>query len=565
MSKFWSHIFLVCGALCYAQHTDKKPNIIWITCEDISPYISVYGDKVIKTPNIDQLAKDGIKFNSTYTVEGVCSPSRSGIITGMYPTSIGTQHMRTEAVDPKFMPKGVPPYSAVLPEYVKAFPEYLRKEGYYTSNNQKEDYQFRTPATVWDESSPAADFKNRKKDQPFFSVYNLFITHESQVMKFADTITVDASKVQIPSFYDDTPTTRKDLANLFTRIETMDEQVGLIIQRLKNEGLYDNSYIFFFSDHGGNLPWMKREILERGTHIPFVVKLPDGNQSGTENNDLISSIDFAPTVLSIAGIKAPKYYQGQAFLGEYSENSKRKYVFAARDRMDEKYDRVRAVRDGQFRYIYNYMPDQPKYQDIAYRKGIPLMKEILEKRNAGKITNSYLADWFKPAKPVEELYDVTNDPDEVHNLASNPKYAKKLKELRKAFKKWTKKVGDMSSVSEREMVVTNWWNGKETQPVTAKPEILVKDGKITLSSSTKGASIGYKILKNGESGKEKRTVKSYDLGVVFGSVKNGKEIEVDPSYSVYQGEEITLNKGEILKVNAMRIGYKPSEATYENQ
>lgn len=554
------------GGSALAQKSTDKPNVIWITCEDISPYIGAFGDKVISTPNIDALAKDGVKYTSTYTVAGVCSPSRSGIITGMYPTSIGTQHMRTEAVDERFRPKEVPNYSAVIPEYVRAFPEYLRKEGYYTSNNQKEDYQFRTPVTVWDESSPAADYKNRKEGQPFFSVYNFFITHESLVMKYADTLTVNPQDVKIPEYYENTPTTRKDIANLFTRIETMDKQVGELIKRLKKEGLYENTYIFFFSDHGGNLPWMKREILERGTHIPFVVKFPQEQRAGAEVKNLISSVDFAPSVLSLAGIQPPKYFQGQAFLGKYTTDKARKYVFAARDRMDEKYDRVRAVRDGRFRYIYNYMPNQPKYQDLVYRWGIPMMKEMLDRKSKNEIKNPYLLDWFKPTKPVEELYDVQNDPDEVHNLADNPKYADKLKELRAAFRKWEKEVGDMSSVPEKEMVVDRWWSGKDKAPVTAVPVIVKKENGAVIECATKGASIGYRILKPEEKDQKiKRTIQSWDMAVTFGFAKNGKVIEVSPSWDIYKGGIIPLKKGEKLLVNAMRIGYEPSQSEYVNE
>ncbi|MDV3663578.1 sulfatase [Elizabethkingia anophelis] len=541
----------------------QKPNIIWITCEDISPYIGAFGDKVISTPNIDALAKDGVKYTSVYTVAGVCSPSRSGIITGMYPTSIGTQHMRTKAVDARFHGEGIPNYSAVLPEYVKAFPEYLRKEGYYTSNNQKEDYQFQTPVTVWDESSPAADYKNRKEGQPFFSIYNFFITHESQVMKYADTLTVKPQDVKIPEYYENTPTTKKDIANLFTRIETMDKQVGELIKRLKKEGLYENTYIFFFSDHGGNLPWMKREVLERGTHIPFIVKFPQKKNAGTEVKNLISSIDFAPSVLSLAGIQPPKYFQGQAFLGKYATNKTRKYVFAARDRMDEKYDRVRAVRDHQYRYIYNYMPNQPKYQDLAYRKEIPMMKEILEKRDKNEIKNPYLLEWFKPTKPVEELYDVINDPDEVHNLAGNQKYAVKLKELRTAFRAWEKEAGDMSSIPEKEMVIDRWWNGKDEAPLTATPVVVKKDNGVIIECGTKGASIGYRILKPEEKDQKiKRIIHTWDMGIYFGFAKNGNTVEVNPSWNVYKGNVIQLKKGERLIVNAMRIGYEPSQTEY---
>ncbi len=175
------------------------------------------------------------------------------------------------------------------------------------------------------------------------------------------------------------------MARLLTNIERMDAQVGELIQMLKKEGIYDNTIIIFFSDHGGALPWMKREVLERGTHIPFIVRYPGGKQGGTTNDELVSAVDFAPSMLSLAGVKIPGHIQGQAFLGSQKAKAPRKYVFAARDRMDEKYDRVRAVRDKQFRYIYNHMPDTPYYQDLAYRLNIPMMKEILQLRDKGAL------------------------------------------------------------------------------------------------------------------------------------------------------------------------------------
>ncbi|MDN3595162.1 sulfatase family protein [Zunongwangia endophytica] len=544
---------------------NERPNIVWITCEDISPYIAAFGDEVIKTPNIDKLAEEGVKYTSTYTVAGVCSPSRAGIITGMHPISTGAQHMRTKAIEAKFMPEGVPMYDAVLPAEVKAFPEYLRKEGYYTTNNMKEDYQFKAPVTVWDESSSAASYKYRDKDQPFFSVYNLFITHESQVMEYPETLTVDPDDVEeeIPAYYEDSPTVRKDFANLLTHIEMMDAQVGELIAQLKEDGLYENSYIFFFSDHGGNLPWMKREILERGTHIPFVVKYPKGDHAQTEVKDLTSSIDFAPTVLSIAGIEPPEYLQGQAFIGEYASENKRDYVYAARDRMDAQYDRVRSVRDDNFRYIYNYHPELPKYQDLNYRKGIPLMQEILDKKEAGKITNPYLADWFEPTKPVEELYNVSEDPDEVHNLAENPEYQDKLKEMRLAYLDWVSRVGDLSYMSEPEMVKEYMWKGNGEAPQTKPVEIIqAKDG-IHLVAQTPGTSIGYRIVKKSDKEeKSEHVVKSWDYEIIFKMKSEGDLVETPKRWKVYDSQTLKLKKGERLEINAMRIGYKPYKTEF---
>lgn len=559
MNSFYTLLIFLVTLNIYAQDT-KHPNIIWITCEDTSPYIASFGDKVVKTPNIDALAKDGVKYTSTYTIAGVCSPSRAGLITGMHPISIGAQHMRT-----KSRYEGVPYYDAVLPANVKAFPEYLRASGYYTSNNSKEDYQFEEPVTVWDESSPAGSYTNNKDAKPFFSVYNFFITHESQVMKYPENLTVstEQARADLPSFYMDTPTSRKDVANMLTHIETMDKQVGDLIEQLKRDGVYENSYIFFFSDHGGNLPWMKRELLERGTHIPFIIKHPKSEYKGSTITNLISSIDFAPTVLSLAGIEPPQYLHGKAFLGKYASKEQNQYVYAARDRMDQHYERVRAVRDTHFRYIYNYNPQLPKYQDILYRKGIPVMKEILQMKEEGKITNQYLLDWFKAPKGVEELYNVSEDPEELHNLINDPKYTLKLNELRVAYNNWISRVGDLSYMEEKDMVENYMWKGKKEVPKTEALKMIQTKEGLLLLAPTEGTSIGYRIIKKGEvETLEKHTIQTWDASVLLGKDKNGTVIDAPLSWNVYQGEILKLKKGDNLLINAMRIGYEPYTTTY---
>ncbi|HTS45415.1 MAG TPA: sulfatase [Puia sp.] len=547
--------FLLITTAVNAQQ--KKPNIIWITCEDISPYIGAYGDPLVKTPNIDQLAREGVRYLNAYTAAGVCAPSRSSIITGMYPTSIGTQHMRTIG-DPKYQP--VPSYSAVIPEYVKCFPEYLRKNGYYCTNNEKQDYQFIPPVTVWDENSSAASYRNRPADKPFFAVYNLFITHESQLFGRKDSLLLDSNLINVPPYYPDTRIVRHDMDRLFTNIERMDNQVGEIIKMLKDVGLYDNTYIFFYSDHGGALPWMKREILERGTHIPLIIHFPGNKNAGTVNDDLISETDFAPTVLSLAGIPVPDYMQGQAFLGDQTAKTKRKYVFAARDRMDTEYDRVRMVRDKQYQYLYNYMPEKPYYQNIEYRLSIAMMREFLQLRDEGKL-NSIQMGWFK-TKPVEELYDVKNDPHELHNLVNDAKYKTKLDELRKAFQGWTRKVGDMGAIGEKDMI-KQMWNGGQEAPTTDTPTITKVSGGINIQCKTKGASIGYRIIKQGSQSKpEMHVVQSWDFGYIFGAAKNGTLRPAEPAWKVYNGNTLPLIKGDTLVVNAMRIGYKPAVVKY---
>jgi len=552
---------LIPSATVHAQHDAEKPNILWVVCEDISPFLSCFGNELVNTPNLDQLAREGIRFTNVYTTAGVCAPSRSSIITGMYQTSIGTQHMRTlnGRAGAKFSP--VQDYSAVIPEYVKCFPEILRMNGYYCTNNEKQDYQFVPPVTVWDENSPAASWRNRPSDKPFFSVFNFFITHESQLfMRDKESLLVDTNRVTVPPYYPDTRIVRHDLSRLFSNIERMDTQVGEIIQMLKEDGLYDNTIIFFYSDHGGALPWMKREVLERGIHIPLIIRFPHARSGGTVNEELVSSVDFAPTVLSLAGIKIPTYLQGQAFLGTQKSSVPRRYIYAARDRMDTEYDRVRAVHDRQFEYLYNYHPEKPYYQDIEYRLSVPMMKQFLQLKNEGKL-NAVQMSWFE-SKPVEELYDVVQDPDELHNLVSDPEYKDKLAELRTAFRVWTEKVGDMGSIPEKEMIA-RWWKGKTEPPATDTPGIIKTADGIRITCKTKGASIGYRIVKRGESSEAMHTITSWDARMLFNpSLKNGQKIVAVPSWQVYQGEAIKLNIGDTLMVKALRIGFREADLEF---
>jgi N-sulfoglucosamine sulfohydrolase len=554
--------FLSCffSILSYHSAAQDKPNIIWIVCEDISPYLSCYGNKVVKTPNIDQLAKEGVRYTHVYTTAGVCAPSRSSIITGMYQTSIGTQHMRTlnGAAGAKYSP--VPDYSAVIPDYVKCFPEYLRMNGYYCTNNEKQDYQFIPPVTVWDENGPAASWRNRPAGKPFFSIFNFFITHESQLfMRNNESLLVDTNQIEVPPFYPDTKIVRHDMARLFSNIERMDAQVGELIQMLKDDHLYDNTYIFFYSDHGGALPWMKREVLERGIHIPLIVCFPHAKNAGTVNDEMISSVDFAPSVLSLAGVKIPSYMQGVAFLGLQKSTSPRRYIYAGRDRMDTEYDRVRAIRDKRYEYLHNYEPGKPYYQHIEYRLSIPMMKEILQLRDENKLDSFQMA-WFK-TKPPEELYDIENDPNELHNLASDPNYQDKLAELRKAFNEWIKKVGDMGSVPENKMITT-WWNGKSEPPLTDTPGVIKISNGVRIMCNTRGASIGYRIVKPVQKDKEMHTIRSWDFGTLFNSKLNGQRVAAQPVWQTYKGETIHLEPTDTLKVNALRIGYRVATLDY---
>lgn len=543
--------------LIYSRLFIAQPNIIWITCEDLSAdWLACYGDTYVKTPNLDQLAGESVKYTHAFTTAGVCAPSRAAIITGMYQTAIGAHQMRTlnGAWGAKYSP--VQDYSAVIPTEVKCFPELLRTNGYYCSNNEKQDYQFEAPVTVWDEQGGFASWEGRKSGQPFFAIFNVFITHESQLFsRLKEPLEADPAKVTVPPFLPDTKTVRQDIARLYTNVQIMDRQVGEIIARLKSAGVYDDSYVFFYSDHGGMLPWTKREVLERGTHIPLLIKHPKGALAGRVDSHLVSSIDFAPTVLSLAGIRTPSHLNGQAFLGKYASKLPRQYVFAARDRMDTEYDRVRSVRDARYRYVFNYMPEKPYYQDIEFRTSIPSMKEILQLHDEGKLTGPTV-NWFK-TKPVEELYDVHADPFELHNLVNDPQHKSKLYEMRQAMEQWKSNIRDLGAIPEKEMI-SNMWEGKDKQPETSKPKIKVKGQKVFLSCSTPGASIGYRVVRAGQE-KPMRPYQSWDQGSINRPEQKGKNMMLPPVWSIYtSNSKIKLMSGDTLKVQAQRIGFAPS-------
>lgn len=506
------------------QQADPRPNILWISCEDLSPHFDFYGDSTVKTPNLSALAKEGTVYRNVFATAGVCSPSRCAIITGMNQVSVGGHNMRTllnTFPEKTGLPKS---YSVVTPAKVKAFPEYLRAAGYYCTNNEKTDYQFEAPVTVWDEVSSKATWRGRKPGQPFFSVFNIMVTHESQVwMRKNHPLHVDPKSLKLPPYYPDTLNVRKDVARFFSNIVDLDSIVGTLIAQLKQDGLYDNTVIFFWSDHGDGLPYSKRELYDRGLKIPLIVRSKEVQK---KKDELISTIDFAPTVLSLAGIKPPDHMQGKAFLGKYASKTPNEFVYAARDRMDSEYDRVRVIRDRQFKYIRNFSPELPNYQNVEYRLQQDMMRDIIALRDAGKL-NEVCMRWFK-TKPAEELYDLDKDPWELTNLAEVPQYASQLERMRAAFKKWLYATPDFGSVPEKELI-TKMWNGGTEPPATADVVTTEKSGKVTLSCATEGASIGYKIFTEGSEAK---------------------------SWNVYSGP-ISVKKGERLKAISHRIGFKP--------
>lgn len=424
---------------------NEPPNFLWIVSEDNSPFFGCYGDEFATTPTFDKLASEGILYENAFANAPVCAPARSTIITGMYPPSMGTQNMRSRYP---------------TPESIKFFPQYLREAGYYCTNNAKEDYNMIKPEGVWDESSKKAHYKNRKEGQPFFAIFNLGVSHESSIHKSIpnDSLRHDPAKVILPPYHPDTPEMRHDWAQYYDKIEDLDGQVAAILKELEEAGLAENTIVGYYGDHGGVIARSKRFIYESGTHVPMIWRFPDKYKHlspakpGSKLDRLVSFVDLAPTMLSLAGIDVPDYMQGKAFLGD-QQTQPREYVHLFRGRMDERIDMVRAVRDKQFRYIKNYMPHRIYGQYIEYLWRAPSCRSWEEAYKAGKCNKAQSAFWEQ--KPAEELYDVTIDPWEVNNLVADPQYAHVLERMRKEKERWMSEIRDTGLMPEGEMSTRN--------------------------------------------------------------------------------------------------------------
>ena len=538
---------LFCFLSIEAQEETEKPlNIIWISCEDIGPILSTYGNEVINTPNIDRIAAEGVKYTNAFSTVGVCAPSRFSIITGMYPARLGAHNMRTgnhnnykspedvfHKLDKGILDKSgknVPEYEVVTPSYVKLFPEYLRAENYYCVNDNKCDYQFNTPFTTWDDVFGGGSYKNAPKGAPFFYVKNFYTTHESRIWLRKDKpMTVSPSQVPIPDYYPDIPVVRRDIARKYSNIEALDKEVGQLLKQLETDGMLDNSIIFFWSDHGGNLLRQKRAVGNSGLHVPLLIRYPNGYRAGEVDDRLVSLMDLGPTVMSLLGIAPPKHLDGKAFAGKYEE-APRKLIFGSADRFDESTDMQRSVLDGRYVYIKNFMPELPLIYRNKYREQIPMNAKLIALNQEKKLEGnaSYI---FMNSKPQEEFYDLKNDPYEVYNLAEDPKYSKKIEEYRLALNDWQLEIGDKGFIPEHDLIESFWPEMKQpiTQNVTFEKD---KTGTLKLKSSTAGASIGYQI--------------GDDIGTNH--------------WNLYY-KPIAIDKNQKIIARAIRIGYQASEIT----
>jgi len=533
------------AATSAGQLSQKQPNILWISTEDLSPHFGCYGDKVAKTPNIDRLASQGIRYTNVFTTAAISAPCRAGIITGMYQTSIGCMHMRTTSYR-----RGVEnpiEFTAVPPHYVKAFTEYMRVAGYYCTNNNKTDYQFAkdpVPASIWDECSRTAHYKNRSdKNKPFFAVFNWTGTHESQNWDISN-VKTDPKSVNVPPYYHDNEIIRQNIAKMYDNIARFDSVVGVLLTELEKEGELDNTIIFLWGDHGDGLPRAKRWLYDSGLNIPLIIRFPGNANAGTVNGRLISSIDFGPTVLSLAGVPVPAHMQGIPFLGNQTGNE-RDAVFAARDRVDESYDMIRSVRTKNYLYVRNYYPNEPFPIWVPYLSNMPIYKEMLRLDAENKLTGPQKS-WMAYSRPPEELYDVRKDPFQINNLINDPKLKPVLEDLRKRHEEWTLRTSDMGHMNEPEMIEQMWPGGK--QPVTDVPYFIIN------SPEERHA-------------KNYRQLGTYSSPMTLGfycpthgsSIVYTFEEKANPHWLLYSGP-LHLKPGTYdLRIKAVRYGFKDSE------
>jgi arylsulfatase A-like enzyme len=419
----------------------ERPNILWITSEDNGPELGCYGDAYATTPNIDRLAARGQLYLNCWSNAPVCAPARTTLITGMYPTSLGGQHMRSHVA---------------LPPEVQLYPQLFQQLGYYCSNNVKEDYNVAKPPRAWHDSSGKAHWRNRAAGQPFFAVFNFTSSHESQIRKRPHRAVHDPAQAPIPSYHPDTPEVRQDWAQYYDQLTVMDSQVGEVLSQLRDDRLEEDTIIVYYGDHGSGMPRGKRWLYQSGLHVPLIVVIPprwqhlvEGQYAvGSRSERLVSFVDLPATMLSLAGTEAPQWMHGSAFLGPHAAEP-RSYLFGFRDRMDERVDMSRAVRNGRMLYIRNFYPQRPQGTFLAYMFQTPTTAVWHDLFKQGRLTPEQSAFW--QPKPVEELYDIANDPQQLHNLASDPAQAEPLQQLRDALRGWMIETRDLGLLPEGEM------------------------------------------------------------------------------------------------------------------
>lgn len=444
--------FFSCGSDPQENSISKRPNIIWLVAEDISPALGCYGDTLALTPNIDRLATEGVRFDKAYATAPICAPSRSCLASGLYATSMGTQHLRSET-----------PFSSRL----KTLPEYMSEAGYFTSNRNKSDYNFDHEGRWEHWSGSLAPWRKRQDDKPFYSFINVGPSHEGSVNnqeRYEESIEeipteqrIKPEQINLPPYYPDTKDTREVWAHYYNVLQLLDANVGRVIDSLESDGLLEETIIFFFGDHGFGMPRYKRWLYHTGIHVPLIIRVPEKYQdmipyqAGTSTDQLVSFVDFPATALNMAGAQIPETMEGQAFMGPELP-AKRKYIFAARDRADDMFEMSRAAFDGRYLYIRHYMPHLPYIQSGFINSDKKHAYRAL--RNARKAgLNNTEQEKLWQAKPFEELYDLVQDPKEINNRASDESLAAKKLELKQELHQWMIEHKDLGLLTEAEYMM----------------------------------------------------------------------------------------------------------------
>ena len=436
-------VSLSLGAFSRCATAAGRPNILWLIAEDLSPDLACYGNRVVHTPNLDRLAREGMRFTNAFVTGPVCSASRSAIATGMYQTTIGAHNHRSHRDDGYRLPQGVEPFT-----------RYLQRAGYHTSNvinaapgvrgTGKTDFNFVTES-VFD----GKDWSERRKGQPFYAQVNFSETHRP--FRRSPEHPIDPSRIALPPYYPDHPSVRKDWAMYLETLQNLDVKVGKVLARLEQEGLAEDTIVFFFGDHGRPMPRGKQFLYEGGIRIPLLVRIPAkfrpaGYKPGGVSDALISAIDITATTLKLAGVEPPAHMEGRVFLGPGAQ--RREFIIAARDRCDETVDRIRCVRTQRFKYIRNFFPDRPYtqqnvYKDVNYPT-LAVMRQLYEEGRLSGAAAAFLA----PRRPAEELYDLQADPHETRNLAEDPAHRRTLEQMRAILDRWIRETGDQGQYPE---------------------------------------------------------------------------------------------------------------------
>lgn len=436
--------FVVAPAAAQPPADPPPPNILWLSSEDNGPHLGAYGDDYATTPNLDRLAARGLIYRNAWSTVPVCAPARTTIVSGLYPAATGSQHMRSQSR---------------LPEGFRFFPRFLRDAGYYATNNSKEDYNLAKPGgegSVWHESSREAHWRNRPEGSPFFAVFNFTVSHESQIRRRPHTPVHDPAEVRVPAYHPDTPEVRQDWAQYYDKLTEMDAQAGERLAELEAAGLMDDTIVFYWGDHGPGLPRGKRAALQTGLGVPLIVSIPAKYshlapaeyEAGGSTDRLVGFIDFAPTVLSLAGIEPPAHFQGRAFLGAH-EAEPNEVIFGFSDRMDERYDMVRSVRNKRYLYARNYLVDRPYGQRLSYQMETPTTQVWLRLFQQGELNEAQARFWQE--KPSEELYDLEDDPDLVNNLAGSEEHEPERGRLAEILRGQLLTIRDLGFLAESEM------------------------------------------------------------------------------------------------------------------